>query len=96
MAEKFTSSEQAATDLLLSVNRGARLLRALTADSVGILLLTGLARLEPTTGRLIPTKVHQFDNRHEIPEEAAEAKKLGKWFAQLSVFEVGSILKVTF
>ena len=96
MAEKFVSTEYAGTALLLSLNTRALLFRRLTSDSIGILLLTGLAHLDSRTARIVPRKVVQFSERPDVPDEADESRKLGRWFSELSTFEIGSILKVTF
>jgi hypothetical protein len=96
MAEKFVSAEHAGTDLLLSLNRSALRFRGLTAESLGVLFLTGFAKMDSKKARLVPQKAHQFFRRPDVPNEAEESRKLGKWFAQLSAFEIGSILKVTF
>ena len=96
MAEKFVSAEYAGTDLLLSLNGSALRLRRLTAESLGILFLTGFARMDSKRARVVPRKANRFARRPDLPPEAEESRKLGKWFAQLSPFEIGSILKVTF
>ena len=96
MAEKFVSAEYAGTDLLLSLNSSALRLRGLTAESLGVLFLTGLAKMDSKKARVVPRKARQFSRRPDVPNEAEESRKLGKWFAQLSAFEIGSILKVTF
>lgn len=96
MAEKFASTEYAGTDLLLSLNRSAVHFRRLTAESLGVLFLTGLAKMDAQKARVVPRKTRQFSIRPDIPDEAEESRKLGKWFAQLSTFEIGSILKITF
>ena len=96
MAEKFVSAEYAGTDLLLSINNRASQLRHLTAESLGVLFLTGLASLDTDKGRLVPHRTQRYLTRPDIPEEAKQSRKLGAWFAQLSAFEIGSILKVTF
>ena len=96
MAEKFVSTETAGTDLLLSLHGSALRLRRLTGESLGILFLTGLAKLDSKKARVLPRKATRFSNRQDVPDQAEESRKLGKWFAQLSPFEIGSILKVTF
>jgi ABC-3C biological conflict system middle component len=96
MAEKFVSTESAGTDLLLSINSSALHLRELTAESLGVLFLAGLAKLDPKKGVVLPRKSIEFASRLDLPCEAEESRKLGKWFAPLSPFEIGSILKVTF
>lgn len=96
MAEKFVSSEHAGTDLLLSLGSSAKRCRRLTNESLGILFVSGLATMDAQSARVVPRKARQFSDRPDVPCEAAESQKLGKWFAQLSTFEIGSILKVIF
>jgi hypothetical protein len=96
LAEKFVSVEYAGTDLLLSLGRRASQMRKLTSESLSVMLLTRLARLDNSKARLTPRKTEQFSQRPDIPEQVEEAIKLGKWFADLSPFEIGSILKVAF
>ena len=96
MAEKFVSAEYAGTDLLLSISGSALRLRKLTAESLGVLFLTGLAMMDSKKARVVPRKTQQFYKRPDVPSETEESRKLGRWFAQLSAFEIGSILKVTF
>lgn len=96
MAEKFASAEYAGTDLLLSINGNARLLRNLTAESIGVALLTRLAKIDSTNARVLPLTSRRIAIRPDFPEEATQSQKLGGWFAQLSAFEIGSILKVIF
>lgn len=96
MAEKFVSAAYAGTDLLLSLNSSALRLRGLTAESLGVMFLTGFAKMDSKKARVVPRKARQFAKRPDVPSEAEESRKLGKWFAQLSPFEIGSILKVTF
>ena len=52
--------------------------------------------MDSKKARVVPRKARQFSGRPDIPIEAEQSRKLGKWFAQLSAFEIGSILKVTF
>lgn len=96
MTEKLASAEYAGTDLLLSLNGSAVRLRRLTAESLGVMFLTGYAKMDSKKARLVPRKVRRFAGRPDVPAEAEQSRKLGKWFAQLSPFEIGSILKVTF
>jgi len=96
MAEKFVSAEYAGTDLLLSLSGSAVRLRKLTAESLAVALYTGLASMIPNKGRVVPRKVRRFSTRPDIPIEAEASRKLGRWLAHLSAFEIGSILKVTF
>jgi hypothetical protein len=96
MAEKFVSTEYAGTDLLLSLGNSALRLRGLTSESLGVLLLTGLAKMDTKKGLVVPQKIGPFSARLDVPCQAEQSRKLGKWFAQLSSFEIGSILKVIF
>ena len=60
MADKFFSAEYAGTDLLLSLNRRARRLRNLTAESLGIMFLAGLAKMDSKRARVVPRKALRF------------------------------------
>jgi len=77
MAEKFVSAENAGTDLLLSLNRSARRLRRLTAESLGVMFLAGLAKMDSKKARVVPRKARQFSKREDIPDEAEERPKDG-------------------
>jgi len=96
LAEKFVSVEYAGTDLLLSLHQRAIQMRKLTSECLGVMLATGLVDLNRSNARLVPRKVQALADRPETPDQSEQARKLGGWFAELSPFEIGSILKVTF
>jgi hypothetical protein len=95
-AEKCVSVEKAGTDLLLSINRRSAQYRGFTASCIAVLLSTGVAHLEVSTGRLLPHGTTALAGRPELPRAYDTATKLGAWFSALTSFEIASILKVLF
>jgi hypothetical protein len=95
MVHKLSSSEVAGTDVVLSISEHARDYRSLTTEAVAIMLATHMVQLDTQKGLAIPTG-SGLETRGELPSDYSSAVKLGKWFSELSTFEVASILKVTF
>ena len=95
MVRKLSSSELASTDVILSIGEHARAFRTLTIDALAIMLATGLVLLDSTSGFVLPYSM-QLARQGELPRDYATAVKLGKWFSELSSFEIASALKVTF
>jgi len=95
MARKFTSSEVAGTDVILAISEHARDFRSLTTESLAIMLATSMVKLEIEKGWLTPME-SRLESRDELPSDYGTAAKLGKWFSDLSIFEIAGILKVAF
>ena len=95
MIRKLTSSEVASTDIVLSIGEHARSFRSLTTEAIAIMLATRLVILIPESGTLLPLNTG-ISKRGESPRDYTTAMKLGKWFSELSMFEIASALKVTF
>ncbi|HEY7337658.1 MAG TPA: three component ABC system middle component [Bryobacteraceae bacterium] len=95
-AEKCVSVEKAGTDLLLSINRRAIQYRELTSRSIEVLLSSRLCHLDARTGTLLPLPGTALESNPVLPMSYHMASKLGEWFSELTAFEIGSILKVTF
>jgi hypothetical protein len=95
MVRKLTSSEVASTDVVLSISEHARDFRSLTIEALAIMLATRLVKLVPESGAVVPMKAG-LSSRGELPRDYSTAIKLGKWFSELSMFEIASTLKVTF
>jgi hypothetical protein len=95
-AEKFMSGEQGTTDLLLSINKRAIESRPLTLESIEMMLLSGLGDLNPETGNVRPNRIVGLGGNRDLPKTADLAHRLGGWFSELSLFEIGTILKVAF
>lgn len=95
MVRKLTSSEVAGTDVVLSIAEYAREFRPLTKEALAIMLATRLVVLVPGSGAVLPLNT-KLASLEEMPRDHAIALKLGKWFSELSMFEIASVLKVTF
>jgi hypothetical protein len=95
MVRKLTSSEVGGTDVLLAITEHARAFRSLTTEAVAIMLATHMITLDTAKGWAIPIG-NRLENRGELPSDYSSAVKLGRWFSELSTFEIASVLKVTF
>lgn len=95
MVRKLTSTELASTDVVLSISEHARAFRTLTTEAIAIMLATRLVVLVPESGTVLPLNT-EIARRGELPHDYTTAMKLGKWFSELSMFEIASALKVTF
>ena len=95
MTRKLTSSEIAGTDVILAISAHARGFRPLTTRALAVMLTTRMAKLDAQKGWITPIE-SRLEGRGELPTDYAAAVKLGKWFSELSTFEIANILKVTF
>ncbi len=95
MVRKLSSSELASTDVVLSIGEHARDFRSLTTEALAIMLATRLVVLNAESGVVLPMKT-SLSARGERPRDYSTAIKLGKWFSEMSMFEIASALKVTF
>ena len=95
VAEKLDSGRETGADLLRTLLPEAKRQREFTLQSLNILLLAKLVRLNPqdVSVRLEMTNQVQPPS---APEGYSEGLKLGKWLSTLSVFEVSSITKVVY
>lgn len=95
MVRKLSSSEVAGTDVVLSIAEHARDYRPLTVEALAIMLATELVRLDTQKGWIVPAR-RGLESRGDLPLDYAYAVKLGKWFSELTPFEIASALKVAF
>ena len=95
MVRKLSSSEVAGTDVVLSISEHAREYRSLTTEAIAIMLATRMVQLDTEKGWMLPVG-HRVEARGELPMDYSSAVKLGKWFSELTTFEIVSILKVAF
>ncbi len=95
LVRKLSSSEIASTDVVLSIAEHARDFRSLTTEALAIMLATRLVILDAESSAVLPLKT-ELSGRAELPRDYATSVKLGKWFSELSMFEIASALKVTF
>jgi hypothetical protein len=95
VAEKLDVGHTTGADMLRTLLPEAKKQRDFTLQSLNILLLTKLVRLNPDDASISLAQAAQPAPLCE-PEGYSEALKLGKWLASLSVFEVSSITKVVY
>ena len=97
-AEKFSSSADAKTDLLLALNQRSIDMRDLTLESLQLALYGSLLSIDSRSGGVFPLSA--VAPRAGIPTSVrpmlSGAEKLGAWFSQLTTYEIGVILKVAF
>ena len=96
-AGKFTESTHAKADVLLSLEKRARELRAQTLEALSLALKAKLLFLEPLAGEVIALSEAAPQS---LPESVRplirSAEKLGTWSGSLSLFELSTVLHVTF
>ena len=96
-ANKFTRSDVGKSDLLLGVQSRAIAWRSLTWDSIRLGVQVNIISITSSSGTVIPvTRTSPTDVPVSIKPLLANAEKLGAWCADLSVFEIGALLKVSF
>jgi hypothetical protein len=96
-AGKFTEAAHSKTDVLLSVERQAKVLRGQTLEAFRLAVQSRLLFLEPRSAEVIALSEAAPKS---LPESVRplirNAEKLGTWAGSVSLFELGSILQVTF
>jgi hypothetical protein len=97
-AEKFSSSAEAKTDLLLALGSRARRMRPLTLESLRLAFYGSLLGLDSNSGGIFPlsTTAPAAGIPESVRPMLANAEKLGTWCSQLTPYEVGLALKVRF
>jgi hypothetical protein len=94
-AEKLDAGRTTGADMLRTLLPEAKKQRDFTLQSLNILLLTKLVRLNPDQASISLEPTAQIAPPFE-PEGYNEALKFGRWLASLSVFEISSITKVVY
>jgi ABC-3C biological conflict system middle component len=96
-AGKFTDAVHSKTDILLSLEGQAKLLRPQTLEAFRLGLRSRLLFLDRTTAQVVALSETPPKS---LPESVRpllrNAEKLGGWFGSVSLFELGSVLHVTF
>ena len=95
VAEKLDSSPETGADLLRSLLTESKTNRELTLQSLQILMVAGLVRLDTHRASVYLQPANDLLPPLQ-PEGYIEGLKLGRWFATLSVFEITSIMKVVY
>ncbi len=96
-AEKFSKSNSRKSDVLMGVQSRAVSWRKLTWECVQLGVRARLLSLSKSNATVIPlTTTTPGDVPPSIRPLLSNAEKLGQWCANLSMFEVATILKVQF
>jgi hypothetical protein len=97
-ADKFTSSQVSQSDAIASLHRRAQMTRNLTLEALRMLLGTGMGAIDLEAAAVIPSKARGLTQ--QIPQTVQpfvkSARKLGRWTSALTLYEVGSTLRVAF
>lgn len=96
-ADKFSKTEVGKSDVLLGIQSRANAFRQLTWESLQIGIRSQLVTISPSQGTVIPVS---RTSPRGVPDAVrailANADKLGAWCGELTMFEIGTILKVGF
>ena len=96
-ANKFSRSDVGMSDVLLSIQSRAESWRHLTWESLQLAVQSRLVTVSRSLGTCIPLSTAAARG---VPQSVKpllnNADKLGEWCSELSLFEIGNILKVGF
>ena len=96
-ADKFSRTTLAKSDVLLGIQTRAVSWRALTWESLQMDVQSRLVTVSRSVGTAIPvTTTPARGVPPSIKPLVSNAEKLGEWCSELSLFEIGTILKVGF
>jgi hypothetical protein len=96
-AGKFTEAVHSKTDVLLSLERHAKTLRGQSLEALRLALQSRLLFLEPKTAEVIAlSKAAPTSLPESIRPLVRNAEKLGTLAGGVSLFELGSVLQVSF
>jgi hypothetical protein len=98
LSDKFGQAKHSQSDLVLAIQARALSFRAITFESLNIMLHSEIAILEPKKGEVWASEKleHVLDMIQSEKELHKNSEKLGYWFGMLTPFELSSILKVAF
>jgi hypothetical protein len=92
---KFAFKYKGHEDNLLAVHTRSLMLRTLTLDSISTALAAQLLSLDYANAALTPAKVRGRPRQARDTEEILDAAtKVGRWFAQLPLWQICSMLRV--
>jgi hypothetical protein len=96
-AGKFSDSSVSKTDVLLSLERQMKTLRPQTLEALRLALRSRLLFLDPKTAEVIALSDAAPKSLPEsVKSLVRNAEKLGVWSGSVSLYELSSILQVTF
>ena len=96
-AGKFTEAEHSKTDVLLSLERQARIFRGPTLEALRLGLRARLLFLDARTAEVFAmSESAPISLPESVRPLLRNAERLGGWAGAVSLFELGSVLQVTF
>lgn len=96
-ADKFSRKAVGKSDVLLGIQSRALLWRKLTMESLHLSIATRLLTVSRSEATAIPlTTTSSRGAPKSVKTLISNAEKLGEWCSELSLFEIGTILKVGF
>lgn len=96
-AGKFTEPAHSKTDVLLSLERHAISLRSQTLEALRLALQSRLLFLEPTTAEIVALSQAQPKSFPEtVRPLVRNAEKLGTFAGGVTLFELSTVLRVSF
>ena len=97
-AEKFKGTQRGRSDLLLAIHERSLRSRPLTLSSLQLAVNSHLLTILTDTADV--ASLTQTEPRAAIPESIrpllAAAHKMGGWLSDLTIYEISSVLKVSF
>ena len=95
--DKFSRSDTSKSDILLGIQNRVTQFRELTLESIQLAVHCRLVTILPASGRLVSlSSAKPSSPPSSIRPLIANAEKLGKWFAGMTLFEIENVLKVAF
>lgn len=93
---KFGESRFSETDVLLALERRARLLRGLTLDSLRLAVTSKLLFIEAQTAEVVPLSGTAPTVAGAVRPMVRNAEKLGGWCGAVTLYELANLLRVGF
>lgn len=94
---KFASSAIGQSDILLTLERRARLLRPLSLAAIQLATAARLLFVDPNTAEVVAlSKAPPSSIPESIRPLLRNAEKLGRWCGDVTMFELSSLLRVRF
>jgi hypothetical protein len=96
--EKFQASSLSKTDLILAIAPRAYTMRELSIESMQLGVRLCLVSIDQEGAAAFPLSTTRPSSGSPSPVRPllAAAEKLGSWFGELSLFEIGLLLQVSF
>ncbi len=96
-ADKFSRSDVGKSDVLHAIQPRALAWRSLSLDSLRLAVRASLLTVAERDAKLIPVSLSAPSGvPASVKPLLANAEKLGQWCSVLTLFEIGTVLKVAF